>query len=528
MNFKFVSIFPWIIGLIFLMPAIFIFSSLTLGFNDNFTHVYDYLLIKYSINSILLVIGTCSIALILGVISAWLVVNHNFFGRNFFDWALLLPLAVPPYILAYVFTGFFDTYGTANILINRIFDLPNNSSVLPNVRNIYGAIIVFGFTLYPYVYLASRVAIQNLSNSLFEAARLLGKNTFQTFLFVSVPLIRPAIFAGISLVAMETLSDFGAVEHFAVPTFTTGIFRTWFGLYDLNTALQMASILLLVIFLLTYLERSSRAKVNDIIGDDLKRDNKIRFTGAKNFFAFTFCLTPILIGFIIPFFELLNWTFQQEFSNFTKFFDAASNTLAVSLFAGLLTCLIAMLMNFIVRKDNQVILGSLNNFLSLGYAFPGLILAVAITQIFTSLDNYFFSLFNMFLTGSIVGLIIAYVIKCYALPNNIISSTYNEISTNIDDSAKTLGASSSKIFKSIHLPILKPTIITGMLLVVAEVVKELPATLILRPFNFETLAVTTYIFASEERMFEAAPSAIAIVCIGMLPIYFLSKVSRKD
>ena len=237
---------------IFLVPIGFIFSSFHSGFSDNFYHIYEYVLIEYSINSLILLLGTISLAVFFGVGTAYIVSNFKFFGKDFFEWGLLLPLAVPPYILAYVFTGIFDSYGSANNLIRDIFGLPDEYIFFPNVRNITGAILVFGFTLYPYIYLVSRVAFKNISESLNDAARILGQSRFNTFFKVQLPLIRPAIFAGIALVAMETLSDFGAVEHFAVPTFTTGIFRTWFGLYDLDTAMQLASILLLLIFLFIY------------------------------------------------------------------------------------------------------------------------------------------------------------------------------------------------------------------------------------------------------------------------------------
>ncbi len=514
---------------IFLVPIGFIFSSFFSGFSENFYHIYEYVLIEYSINSFILLLGTISLAVFFGVGTAYLVSNYKFFGKGFFEWGLLLPLAVPPYILAYVFTGIFDSYGSANNLMRDIFGLPDEYIFFPNVRNITGAIIVFGFTLYPYIYLVSRVAFKNISGSLNDAARVLGQTKFNAFFKVQLPLIRPAIFAGIALVAMETLSDFGAVEHFAIPTFTTGIFRTWFGLYDLDTAMQLASILLLLIFIFIYIERTSRAKLRYSNKSDLlnpKKDDVLGIT--KGTICFFFCMVPVVIGFFLPIAELTNWLFQQNFEIDSKYLRSVSNTLMVSFAAALIGCLLALITNFSGRINKSKTQSNINSFLSLGYGIPGLILAVGITKFFTSVDRILLVNSELFITGSILGLIMAYIIKSYALPNNLISSGYNKFSVAMDESAEILGAPKRKILQKIHAPLLRPSIFAAALLVVAEIVKELPATLILRPFNFDTLAVTAYIFASEERMFEAAPSALSIVAIGLIPIFFLNKMIRES
>ena len=232
-----------------------------LGFSENFYHLYDNLLFEYSFNSLCLVLGVSFIVTIIGVTTAWLVTFFNFSGKKVFQWALILPLAVPPYLLAYVFTEFFDYSGTANNFMRGLLSSESDIVFFPNIRTIYGAIAVFSFTLYPYVYMVVRVAFMNISPSLIEASKLLGRNSISTFFNLLIPLIRPAIIAGIALVAMETLSDFGAVQHFAIPTFTTGIFRTWTGLYDLNTALQLSTILLTVVFCFFAIEKNSRNKI---------------------------------------------------------------------------------------------------------------------------------------------------------------------------------------------------------------------------------------------------------------------------
>ncbi len=243
-NFSFWNILPILTLVIFITPILVVLSSLFNGFNENIIHIYDFVLYEYVSNSLILVIGVSLLVLIIGIGTAWLVTNYNFFGKQILEWALILPLAIPPYILAYTFTGLFDSFGTLNNLMRDIFELSDAAVIFPNVRNIYGGIIVFAFTLYPYLYLLARMSFINQSQTMIESARTLGLNKFQVFLNVSLPLIRPAIIGGLILVSMEVLSDFGAVQHFSIPTFTTGIFKTWEGLYDLNSAMQLASILL--------------------------------------------------------------------------------------------------------------------------------------------------------------------------------------------------------------------------------------------------------------------------------------------
>ena len=252
------SSLPLAVLTVFTAPILIVILSLFGGFSENWFHIFDYLIFDYVKSSLILVLGVASIVLAVGTVTAWIVTTYNFPGKRLFEWALILPLAIPPYILAYTFTGLFDPFGDANNLARSLFGMDSNFVLFPNVRNIFGAIIVFGFTLYPYVYLVSRSAFINLSRSMQESARLLGLSQFQVFYKLSLPLIRPAVIGGLMLVVMETLSDFGAVDHFAIQTFTTGIFRTWYGLYDLQTAMQLASLLLLVIVVFYILERNNR------------------------------------------------------------------------------------------------------------------------------------------------------------------------------------------------------------------------------------------------------------------------------
>ena len=525
------KILPIFLFLLFVAPVIIVLSSLFYGYSENWFHLYNYVLSEYIINSIFLIIGVSFFVVLIGVLSSWLVTHYNFAGKSFFEWALILPLAVPPYILAYTFTEIFDTYGSANILLNNIFLFEDKKVFFPNVRNIYGAIAVFSFTLYPYVYLVSRMAFINQSISIIEAGRVLGLSRVGAFFKLSIPLVRPAIFAGLALVIMETLSDFGAVEHFAIATFTTGIFRTWFGMYDLNTAMQLASLLLIFVTVFLVIERISRREVSFVSSNSLyKKYDIIELRGYKNFFAMLFCFTPIFMGFILPITELLNWTINYKLDFFNiDFLESSFNSLLLAIITALLCTMISFLINFSSRFQSNKFLSSLSSTLMLGYAVPGLILAIGITQLLTFLDNYIeFLKFNFILTGSLIGLIIAYIIKSYALSNSTIEASFQRVSSSLDDVSKTFNISGMKLMYKIHFPLVKTGLLTSILLVGSDVIKELPATLILRPFNFETLAVSAYNYASEERMYEAAAPSIAIVAVGLLPIIILSRMIKSS
>ena len=534
LNFLFhnsLKVLPIFLFFIFIAPIILVLSSLFYGYSDNWFHLYNYVLSEYIINSIFLILGVSFFVVLIGVLSSWLVTNFDFFGKSFFEWALILPLAVPPYILAYTFTEIFDTYGSANTLLSNIFLFDEKKIFFPSVRNIYGAIAVFSFTLYPYVYLVSRMAFVNQSISIIEAGRILGLSRVGAFFKLSIPLIRPAIFAGLALVIMETLSDFGAVEHFAIATFTTGIFRTWYGMYDLNTAMQLASLLLIFVTIFLVFERFSRKKAAFVSSNSLYKKHKVmKLKGSYSFFAMLFCLIPVFIGFILPIIELINWTINYKLDFFNRdFLKSAFNSLLLALIAAFLCTMIAFLINFTARYQGNKLLSFLSSTLMLGYAVPGLILAIGITQLFTIIDNSFYLFrIDIILTGSLIGLIIAYIIKSYALSNSTIESGFQRISNSIDDVSKTFNISGIKLMYKIHLPLLRTGLLTSILLVGSEVIKELPATLILRPFNFETLAVSAYNYASEERMYEAAAPSIAIVIVGLLPIIILSRMIKNS
>ena len=523
-------VIPYLVLAVFVLPILIVISSIFGEWSENWSHIYEYVLFDYIYNSSLLVIGVLFVAFIVGTTSAWLVTNYRFPGKDFLEWALILPLAVPSYILAYTFTGLFDTYGTANIMLRELLNYEEQFSLFPNVRNLSGAIIVFSFTLYPYVYLVTRSAFLNQSQSMLEAGRLLGLNNIQVFYKLGIPIIRPALVGGLMLVAMETLSDFGAVEHFAIQTFTTGIFRTWYGMYDIQTAMQLASMLLIFIGLFLMLEKYSRQNAKYTTKSSTFKPKKVNtLKGKSALLAFAFCFIPVFVGFILPISELFVWMYSYNMDYFNeKFWETATNTIFLGIISALLCSLFALIINFLIRLDIHNLSRVVSSFLSLGYGVPGLILAVGIVQLFVWLDRYFFTESEIILTGSLIGLIFAYIIKSYALSNSAIESGYERISIVLDESARTLNTGNFRLLSKIHIPLLKTSLLTSTLIVVSEVVKELPATLILRPFNFETLAVSTYIYAAEERMIQASAPAIAIVLVGLIPIIILTKMIRSS
>ena len=527
---SFWRILPFAVLIIFTAPILIVLSSLLGSYSENWFHLYEFVLLDYVSSSLFLIGGVSLLVLLIGTITAWTVTTYNFVGKRIFEWALILPLSIPPYILAYTFTGLFDPFGDLNNLFRALFNLEDTTIVFPSVRNIYGGILVFAFTLYPYVYLVSRSAFINQSKSMKEAARMLGLNQVQVFYQLALPLIRPAAIGGMMLVVMETLSDFGAVDHFAIQTFTTGIFRTWYGLYDLQTAMQLASLLLLTIGVFYIIERNSRGKeiytsANSTFSPSREED----LTGLKSLIAFLICFIPIFVGFILPITELLIWAYQVNLDFFDKkFLRISFNTFSLAIASGFICAVLALIINFSIRYKPSDLIKKLSGLLSLGYSVPGLILAIGIVQLLIYLDNHILSNLDIVITGSIFGLVLSYLIKTYALANSSIEAGYERVSRSIDDSARMLGSVSWGMLINVHLPLMKTAFLTSVLLVMSDVVKELPATLILRPFNFETLAVSTYIYASEERMLQAASPAIAIVLVGLIPIFFLSKMIRSS
>jgi iron(III) transport system permease protein len=514
------------ISLIFLTPIILILTSLFQGYSDSWQHLFQTVLAEYLTNTTILVAGVSIGVFVLGVSSAWIVTTSDFKGKKIFKWALLLPLAIPPYIMAYAFTGLFDSGGTMNNVVNSIFNIDENYNFFPSVRNLGGAITIFSFTLYPYVYLIAQTAFTNQSRDVFDIARTLGLSKKSTFYKLALPLARPSIIAGLMIVAMETISDFGAVEHFAIPTFTSGIFRTWFGMNDIVTAKQLAAVLFIFFLSFLLIEKYSRKKIQFNLSLTTNRELvPIKLYGLKSLLATIFCSIPILIGFLIPITQLLYWTISFNLEYFDlNFVYSAINTISLALISGIFCVSVSIIVNYLLRMKENRPLSLINKAISSGYGIPGVVLALGVLDLF-SLINIFT---DTMLIGSVFGLILIYSIKFYALPNSSIESGFRKINKSVDDAALSLGSTKLNLLKRIHLPMLKNSSLIALLLISIEVIKELPATLILRPFNFDTLSVSAYMFASDERMVEAAAPSIAIVIVSLIPILLLINILDRN
>ncbi len=524
-----------IIASIVALPIITVFLSFFSETSNYFSILKNTFLFDYIFNSITILLFVILITFFLGVLSAYFVSFYNFPFSNFFSWALILAFAVPGYIYAFSIIAFFENYGTAFSILTFLFGENNYNLIIPKIDGIFGAILAISFSLFPYVYVLTRASFHYQSNNYIEVGKNLGLSSKETFFKIILPSARPAIVAGLALVSMECLSDFGTVSFFSVNTLTTGIYNSWLSFDDLNTANQISFILLLFILFLFSIEIYSRkeAKYHQP-GRGFKPISKIKLNGKKAIIPILICSLILFVSFLFPLSQMIYWTIK-----FPKYFqdiniiDLNINTLLLVFLASLFIVIISLFINYGSRISKSKILNYLTNFSISGYAIPGVILAVAFITFFSNLSDFFNENLNLKNTkgifiGSIFGLILAYFIRFFSLSFNGIKSSYEKINNSIDESAYLLGYSKIKTFIKIHIPYLKTNIILIILLISLEVIKELPITLILRPFNFETFATQAYIYASQDLLEAAAlPSLFLIFWSSILILlssnYILSK-----
>ncbi|MEH6518931.1 MAG: iron ABC transporter permease [Halioglobus sp.] len=518
------------------IPVLVIVASLLQPYSPAWRHLAETVLGDYVTNSALLMLGVGTGTLILGVTAAWLTAMCEFPGRRFFSWALLLPMAIPAYIIAYTYTGLLDFGGPVQEALRETFDWRYGDYYFPQIRSLGGAICMLSLVLYPYVYLLVRIAFLEQSTAVLEASRSLGKTPWQTFFQVALPMARPAIVAGLSLALMETLADYGTVEYFGVSAFTTGIFRTWYGLGELNTAAQLAAVLLLFVFVLIVLERWSRRRMRFHHQSIQREPSRIHLTGSKAVLAFAVALSIFSLGFLIPAGQLSVWALGSWQGGSEHFLALVVNSFGLAAIASLACLLLALLVGYGKRLHPGPIEESAARISSMGYAVPGTVIAVGVLIPFAWLDNSIDSLarswFNvstgLLLSGTLFALVFAYVVRFLSVSLQSVESGLAKIRPSIDESARSLGRSPIGVLRDIHLPMLRGSLLTALLLVFVDVLKELPTTLILRPFNFNTLAVRTYELASDERLAEAALPALAIVAIGLLPVILLTRSMSRE
>jgi len=529
-------IVTFLISIIVAIPILTVFSS----FFENKSNYFDILkntfLFEYILNSLTLLSGVLFLTLIIGVSCAYLVSFYIFPGVKFFKWSLILSFAVPAYIYAYSLTAFFENYGTAFTILKNIFGDGDYNKSIPKFDGMLGAILSISFSLFGYVYVLTRASFYYQSQNLIELGQNLGFSKSKSFFSIILPSARPAIVAGLALVAMETLSDFGAVSFFGISTLTTGIYNAWVSFDDLVFANQLSFFLLIFILGLFIVENLSRKKAqyHSPSKGGFKVKEKINLTGYKSFLAFALCFIVFLLSFLFPVFQMLYWTiiFPKNLMDL-NILNLSINTI----YLVFLSCFVLVSLSFISNYGNRVtkskILSLLTTFSISGYAIPGVILAVAFITFIAWFDNNVISFFEInsikkIFIGSIFGLIIVYFIRFYSLACNGIKSGYEKINRAIDESAYLIGYSKLKTFLTIHVPYLKNSVFLIGILISIEIIKELPITLILRPFNFETFATTAYIYASQDLLEAAAVPSLFLILIASFFILITSRYILRD
>ena len=520
-------------------PVLVVLGSVFLPAGEVWSHLASTVLPRYVGNSLWLLVGVGSGSLVLGVGLAWLVTMCSFPGKRLFEWALLLPMAVPAYILAYTYTDFLQFAGPVQGALRAVTGWGPGEYWFPNVRSLGGAMAMLTLALYPYVYLLARAAFLEQASSILEASRSLGRGPWGSFFVVSLPLARPAIVAGVALALMETLSDFGTVDYFGIATFTTGIYRTWFGMGERVAAAQLAALLLAFVFVLIVLERWSRrrATYQQPTATRYRVLSGYRLRGRRAALAFAASFAPIALGFLLPAGVLLSMTIRHaERTVGPLFWQYARNSLLLAVVTALLAMLLALVLAYGVRIRPNALTKLATRVSSMGYAVPGSVIAVGVLMPLGFFDNAvdawmrdaFGISTGLLLSGTVVGLVFAYLVRFLAVSFGTVEAGLGKVTRSMDEAAMSLGHRPLRTLFRVHAPMLRGSLLTAMLLVFVDVIKELPATLIVRPFNFDTLAVRVYRLASDERLVEASGGALAIVLVGILPVVVVSTAIARS
>ena len=531
---------PWKLATIFLVvvflsPIAAIVVAASGDSGGLWVHLSQTVLPRYVANTLGLMLGVGSLSLLFGVSTAWMVVRYDFPGRRFLQWILLLPAAMPGYLIAYTYTDFLEYAGPVQALLRDIFGWQSSRDYwFPEIRSLGGAILVLGAVLYPYVYIMARTAYLVTPVSLFEVGRIAGRSLFWG---VALPLARPAIVAGLALVLMETLSDFGTVEYFAIETLTLGIFNVWLGMNSLTAAAQIASFSFLFVIALLTLEVLSRARRSFV--DTTRRSASLspdRVHGRRAFVCIAVCLTPVVIGFVVPVAVLLNFVLQgYSVALDTAVLEAAGNSIFIGLVVAALVIGTAALIGLISAFDKGIWLPRFSAFASFGYAFPGTILAIGVITAGGAVDSGVAAFmvwglgisYEGWLTSGVGLIVFACVVRFQAVGYGAVVTGLGRVSPSMKDACRMLGCGFATSILRVMLPSIRLSCIAGALLVFVDVMKELPMSLLLRPFNYETLATFIYQFAKDELLEEAALPALVIVVTGIIPVFLMNSVLNR-
>ena len=527
------SIFTLAIILFIALPVISIGVKLFAGPGETWGHIVDHLLVDYIGNSLFLVLVCSILVLIMGVSAAWLVARFEFPFREQIEWLLILPLAIPSYIVAYAYAGLFDYGGSMDL----IFRWLGWDFIRIDIMNKTGLAFVLSISLFPYVYVSSRAFFLNQANNLLEASKMLGVGEMRSFFKLMLPLARPAIIAGLILVLMEVLNDYGAAQYFGVNTFTTGIFRAWFSLEEPETAVYLSALLIVIVFALILFEKWQRRNIKV----SSSKSNTTNIYRKKGSAGMQFCillavLIPVILGFFIPLVQLAYWAVLTANKVFNMDFLMLSiQSFGIAFITAIITVLVATLLIYFSKWS---ILGFIKNIARLGilgYAIPGAVIAIGIMiptltfdkWLINTLDYLFSIKTGLLINGTLVALVYAYCVRFLAVAFNPIESTSLKVNNTIPDSSKMLGVGNLKTFFKIEFPLIKTGILSALILVFIDVLKELPLTLILKPFHVNTLAVKAYEYASDEMVMEAAIPSLFIIFTAALPVIFLNRLLIK-
>ncbi len=534
---------PWLAGVVAIAvvlaaPVMVVFASVAFPKDEVWQHLATTVLPAYIANSLWLMLGVGIGVAVIGVATAWLVTMTEFPGARLFDWLLLLPLAVPAYVIGYTYTGLLEFAGPVQSSLRAAFGWARQDYWFPEIRSLEGAIVMLTLVLYPYVYLLTRAAFLAQSVCALEVSRTLGHGPWSSFFGVALPLARPAIVAGVALALMETLSDFGTVQYFAVDTFTTGIYRTWLGLGEPLAASQLAAMLLGFILVLVLIERWSRGDRRfHHTSSYYRRLPRPHLHGARAGIAIAVCALPVLLGFGVPALALLLWTLDNlQLALSIPFLTLARNSVLLAAAAAALAVALALPIAYGLRLHGSPLMAAAARIVGLGYAVPGAVIAVGVMLPFVWLDNAVDDLMRrsfgvstgLILSGTLVAVLFGYVVRFLSLALNSVEAGLAKVTRNMDAAARTLGAGPGATLARIHAPLIGGSLLAAATLVFVDVMKELPATLLMRPFNFDTLAVRTYQLAADERLAEAAAPALAIVAAGILPVIMLSRAVARS
>ena len=519
------------------LPLLVVVAALLFPTTAVWSHLMQTVLLTYTVNTLGLMLIVAVLAASMGVGAAWLTAHYRFPGSGWLGVALILPLAAPAYVVGYVYADLFDATGPVQGVLRSLAGVQLGDYYFPAIRSLGGAGIVIALVLYPYVYLLAKTSFQSQAGALYESARVLGVGRSQVFWRVAVPVARPAIIGGLALVMMETIADYGVAEHFGVPTFTTGIFRTWYAMGEHDAALKLAGCLFLLVAALVVLEQSARRgeRFNPLSRNVAAA--KIPLNGTAGMLATGLCLLPVLGGFIVPVGTLLWYAIAQGDPQLGQdFYIYGLNSVSVALVAAGVCAAVALLLNYAARLRRGRWLNLGVRLATLGYALPGMVLAVGVLLPLTYIDRALAHFLTeslgrpvgLLLTGSIFALVLVYVARFLTVAFNGTQTAMLQLHPQLDAVARTLGNTPAGVLRRVHLPLLRPAVLSGLLLVFIDVMKELPATLILRPFNFETLATRVYRLASDERLSEASTAAVIIVALGLLPTIWLLFLEQKN